>query len=174
LDARIPQIRKGYLKSAKAIAKGKPPILPATYKAKSEPTIYVDALNEIGSDFGPPDESLYEDGIKLVSREIGSRRSALSARDNVERTGQTIAQAIVAFRDYMTSSTIALDGSTNAWGGTQLTQLESWQNFLAEATIIKDAKKATSTTWRMIPSKAALFPDRITPRFDCDGLDRLV
>ena len=130
-----------YLKAAKAIAKGKPPVLPATYKAKSDPTKYVDALNELGSDFGPADVSLYEDGIKLVSREIGSRRSALSARDNVERTGQTVAQAIMAFRDYMTSSTIAPDGSTIAWGGTQLTQLESWQNFLAEATIIKDGKK---------------------------------
>ena len=133
-----------YLKAAKAIAKGKPPTLPPTYKARSNPTQYVSDLNKISRDFNPSETELYEEGVARISNEIGSRRDSLSARDNVERTGQTVAQAISAFRDFMTSSTRAPDGSTRAWGRTELTQLNSWENYLAESTVIKDGAKASA------------------------------
>ena len=130
-----------YLKAAKAIAKGKPPVLPPTYKAKTDPAKYVDAVNEIGDEFSPSDPSLYEKGVKQVSQEIGVRRESLSVRENAERTGQTVAETIAAFRDYLHTKALEPDGALSTWGKTRLTQLGSWANYLAEAFRIKDGKK---------------------------------
>ena len=73
---------RDFLKAAKAIAKGKPPVLPPTYKSKTEPAKYVDALNEVGSEFSQSDPSLYDEGVEQISQAIGSRRQALG----VDRT----------------------------------------------------------------------------------------
>jgi hypothetical protein len=132
---------RDFLKAAKAIAKGKPPVLPPTPKSKTEPAKYVDALNEVGSEFSPSDLSLYDEGVEQISQAIDSRRQALSFRDNAERTGQTVAEAIAGFRDHMNTGALAPDGSVRAWGNTELTQLNSWENFLAEAFRVKDGAK---------------------------------
>lgn len=95
-----------YLKAAKAIAKGKQPVLPPTFKVKSDPAKYVEALNQIGDEFHPADEALYEAGITQISQEIRGRNGVLSARDNVARTGQTVADAIAAFRDHLHTAAI--------------------------------------------------------------------
>ena len=132
---------RDFLKAAKAIAKGKPPVLPPTPKSKTEPAKYVDALNEVGSEFSPSDLSLYDEGVEQISQAIDSRRQALSFRDNAERTGQTVAEAIAGFRDHMNTGALAPDGSVRAWGNTELTQLNSWENFIAEAFRVKDGAK---------------------------------
>jgi len=130
-----------YLKAAKAIAKGKPPVLPPTFTSNADPAKYVDAVNEIGDEFSPSDQSLYEEGVKQVSQEIGARKQSLSVRENAERIGQTVAEAIAAFRDYLHTDALEPDGALSTWGKTRLTQLGSWENYLAEAVRIKDGKK---------------------------------
>lgn len=90
-----------YLAAAKAIAKGKPPVLPPTFKMKSDPEGYVEALNQISSEFTPADVALYEAGVERASEEIRHRRTTLSERGNVELTGQLIDEALDAFRDHI-------------------------------------------------------------------------
>lgn len=132
-----------YLKAAKAIAKGKQPVLPPTFKVKSDPAKYVEALNQIGDEFHPADEALYEAGITQISQEIRGRNGVLSARDNVARTGQTVADAIAAFRDHLHTAAIKAgeDEALTSWGKARLTQLDSWKRYLTETIQIKDGKK---------------------------------
>ena len=131
-----------YLEAAKAIAKGKPPLLPPSFRMLSNPTEYIEAVNKISTDFVPSDSPLYEEGIKGISREIEAQRRSLLARDNHELTGQTIGEAIAAYRDKLYESSLEPSGSVTTTGRTLLTQLQSWENYLARAFQTKSEKSA--------------------------------
>lgn len=130
-----------YLAAAKAIAKGKTPVLPPTFRMKSDPAKYVAALNDIGPAFAPADEVLFEDGLKAVSEGIRERRDILSTRNNVELTGQTIEEALNGYRDYLQTKGRQPDGSYATWWKTQLTQLKSWRSFLDVVHRFKDGEQ---------------------------------
>ena len=136
-----------YLKVAKDIAKGKQARLPRiSLQAKSnviqenaeDYVNYLAFLNRDGEFFVPDSSEDFSEGLKSV--EASQRRNRLvrsklvGTNPDRDPTGQNIAQAVDAFVDYLNNQNTLPDGSLSPWGKTQITQVTSWRNYMAEAT----------------------------------------
>jgi hypothetical protein len=145
-----------YLKVAKDIAKGKQARLPRiSLQAKSnviqenaeDYVNYLAFLNRDGEFFVPDSSEDFSEGLKSV--EASQRRNRLvrsklvGTNPDRDPTGQNIAQAVDAFVDDLNNKNTLPDGSLSPWGKTQITQVTSWRNFMAEATEKRNNKKVS-------------------------------
>ena len=109
---------------------------------KSRPAEYVDSVNKLSRNFQRADQVLYDEGLSSLGLKIRDAQSTLAVRDNPELTGQTVREAMDAYRDYLMSAATQPDESIKPWGKTQLTQLKSWIDFIANATHIVNGVEA--------------------------------
>lgn len=143
-----------FLDAAKLVAKGQMPILPVAKLKVSHTDSVVESsvsyakavaiLNEDGSNFAS-DSKAIEDARDSISRIQDSTRTTkaklFGTNPEHDPTGQTVGQAIDAFIDHIKNSYTLPDGSLTTWGKTQITQIKSWRNYMAEATENRDGQE---------------------------------
>lgn len=135
------------LKAAKDIAKGKPAIFPRHEYGLKNDVMQADAesyvrelayLNRNGEIWAPEDSAVFSEGLAAIetdqSRNRLARSKLVGTNPDRDPTGQNIGQAVDAFVDYLNNQNTLPDGSLSPWGKTQITQVMSWRNYMAEAT----------------------------------------
>lgn len=140
-----------HLEAAKAIAKGKTPILPRLSlkvngdDVRESPETYATTLALLGDEFRP--EKLEDFSEALLAVGANQRRNRLirakltGSNPDADPTGQTIGQAVDALIDHVRTENTLPDGSLTPWGRTQMNQVKSWRNFMAIAKGTENGKQ---------------------------------
>jgi hypothetical protein len=129
------------LEAAKAIARGEPPTLPPSGLSQNVKDFvkYVHDVAKIseatGVKFTPSRAKAYEIGIDEINRKFGEAQTDLAkavAKQAPLPTGQTLHQALDAYRDYIDREYQEADGTISDNGKTKLGQIKAIKSYLPD------------------------------------------